>query len=251
MKLQIASDLHLEINGYDVLRTRDIVGDVLVLAGDIHNNPEALLKWMQDLTDIPIVYVLGNHEHYKHVCTEAFNDYADLLVKRHRTYLLERQWYDQVDVDSGGRTAFYGTTLWTDLKEGGDKKLFEEGLNDAVLIKRGSYDTIADFSMEENRLSRRFLFKVLDEPPTPNEKRIIVTHHAPGPMSIHPRFIGHPLNSAFINTELEYDNPPNIWIHGHTHSSFDYNHKGTRYICNPYGYGRENPEFRRDFVIEI
>lgn len=38
-----------------------------------------------------------------------------------------------------------------------------------------------------------------------------------------------------------------LWIHGHTHDSFDYRHNGTRILCNPRGYVRdgadENPAF--------
>ena len=40
-----------------------------------------------------------------------------------------------------------------------------------------------------------------------------------------------------------------VWIHGHTHTSFDYRIQGTRVVCNPRGYplrrqgGFENPGF--------
>ena len=48
---------------------------------------------------------------------------------------------------------------------------------------------------------------------------------------------------------------PNIWIHGHTHSSFDYNLQGMRVICNPFGYyGHEegwNRNFEYNKVIEV
>ena len=52
---------------------------------------------------------------------------------------------------------------------------------------------------------------------------------------------------------------PALWVHGHTHTSFDYEFAGgTRVICNPKGYGNENvlrwaPEkgFQHDLVVEI
>ena len=46
-----------------------------------------------------------------------------------------------------------------------------------------------------------------------------------------------------------------LWIHGHTHDSFDYRLNGTRVVCNPRGYAKdganENPLFDAGFVIEI
>lgn len=255
MLIQIASDLHIEVNGPDVLRTKDIVGDVLVLAGDIHGDPVALLKWMQDLTDKPIVYVLGNHEYYRHVCTQGFKDYDDVLWKRPRTYCLDRQFYKYQEVNGSAfedrDVTFLGTTLWTDLNQGRDKALFEAGLNDAIKIGRGTYESIAEFTMDENVINRAFLVEELDKPRGALEKRVVVTHHAPGPLSIAPKFFGDPLNGAFVNSGMSKANSPDIWIHGHTHTSFDYRHGGTRFICNPHGYGRENPEFQRELVVEI
>ena len=46
-----------------------------------------------------------------------------------------------------------------------------------------------------------------------------------------------------------------LWIHGHTHDSFDYNVRGTRVVCNPRGYTKagtlENPGFDPNFIIEV
>ena len=48
-----------------------------------------------------------------------------------------------------------------------------------------------------------------------------------------------------------------LWIHGHTHTSFDYRVGGCRVICNPRGYmargrtGPENPHFDPQRVVQI
>ena len=46
-----------------------------------------------------------------------------------------------------------------------------------------------------------------------------------------------------------------LWVHGHTHDSFDYTVDGTRVVCNPRGYAKagvdENPRFDPDFIVEI
>ena len=44
-----------------------------------------------------------------------------------------------------------------------------------------------------------------------------------------------------------------LWIHGHTHESFDYEIGKTRVICNPRGYApiEINKEFKPDFNVEV
>ena len=44
-----------------------------------------------------------------------------------------------------------------------------------------------------------------------------------------------------------------IWIHGHTHESFDYHIGKTRIVCNPRGYAsiEENKGFRPDYTLVV
>jgi hypothetical protein len=46
-----------------------------------------------------------------------------------------------------------------------------------------------------------------------------------------------------------------VWIHGHTHDSFDYFLNGTRVVCKPRGYVKdgvnENPLFDANFLVKI
>ena len=85
---------------------------------------------------------------------------------------------------------------------------------------------------------------------------VVVTHHAPSPRSIHARFEGSPLNGCFVS-DLERLMGPRVslWIHGHTHDSFDYTVRGTRVVCNPRGYvlqgAVENAAFDPALVVEV
>ena len=44
-----------------------------------------------------------------------------------------------------------------------------------------------------------------------------------------------------------------LWVHGHTHTSFDYVLLGTRVVCNPRGYipYEPNPDFDPRCVVEV
>ena len=42
-----------------------------------------------------------------------------------------------------------------------------------------------------------------------------------------------------------------LWIHGHTHTFFDYRAGGARVICNPRGYPGEATGFRPDLIVDI
>jgi predicted phosphodiesterase len=62
MKIQIISDLHQEFGSMDLSFEG---ADVVVLAGDINLGTKGI-EWIKStITDIPVIYVLGNHEYYK------------------------------------------------------------------------------------------------------------------------------------------------------------------------------------------
>lgn len=82
---------------------------------------------------------------------------------------------------------------------------------------------------------------------------VVVTHHGPHPNSVHWRWKGSALNPAFSSdlTGLFWLGKPALWVHGHTHDSFDYRVGDTRVVCNPKGYHSENPLFDPALVVEV
>jgi hypothetical protein len=86
---------------------------------------------------------------------------------------------------------------------------------------------------------------------------VVVTHHAPSRQSIHPRFAGSPLNACFVSDAERLMGVERVvlWIHGHTHDSFDYTVGGTRVLCNPRGYAKngvnENAAFEAGLVVQV
>jgi hypothetical protein len=86
---------------------------------------------------------------------------------------------------------------------------------------------------------------------------VVITHHAPSRKSIHPRFEGSLLNACFVSDAERLLGAARIrlWVHGHTHDTFDYLVKGTRVVCNPRGYAKggvnENLRFDPNLTIDI
>ena len=88
-------------------------------------------------------------------------------------------------------------------------------------------------------------------------KTVIITHHGPHRGSLAEQYALDRTSAAFISDLRQLMGRAAIWIHGHTHTSFDYEANGTRVICNPRGYCSadgarcENPAFSWEKVVEV
>jgi Calcineurin-like phosphoesterase len=261
MKIQIASDLHLDLlqqrfPGYRAIEAAD--ADVLVIAGDIHAGLGALDTFAD--WPVPVIYVMGNHEGYHH-------EYGTLIAQlRERSagtalHFLER------DSRVIGGVRFLGCCLWTDYLVTGDEPepLMEQAnrmLYDHRLIRHGEGLFLAADALSQHRQSRAWLEAELAQPFA--GATVVVTHHGPHPGSVHPRYAGSPINAAFVSDLTPLMGRAAAWIHGHVHDSFDYVVNGTRVVANPRGYARnrhaaenpeqiewENPLFDKRMVIEV
>ena len=167
-----------------------------------------------------------------------------------------------------GGVRFLGTALWTDFALDGSarRESAMAASADYVLdfrkIHFGDALLTPEATIDLHREAVAWLDARLAEP-FPG-KTIVITHHAPHPGSVHPRFSGSAVNPAFVSDLERLMGRPALWIHGHTHDSFDYVVRGTRIVANPRGYCRrahppgpdaalecENKAFRADLVIEI
>ena len=88
-------------------------------------------------------------------------------------------------------------------------------------------------------------------------RTVVITHHYPSFQSTAPKY-QQDLDSAAFGSDLEHwMGRAALWVHGHTHSSFDYLLNGTRVVCNPRGYplrrqrGFENPDFNASFAVDL
>lgn len=61
MRLHILSDLYMEFGAVEIPR---VDCDVVILAGDISTKRRGVRWAIEQWTDVPVIYVLGNHECY-------------------------------------------------------------------------------------------------------------------------------------------------------------------------------------------
>lgn len=103
--------------------------------------------------------------------------------------------------------------------------------------------------------SRAVIKRSLSEPfdgPT-----VVVTHHAPHPKSISSGFAKSMLTPAFVSDlgDVMMTGEPELWVHGHVHSSHDYVVDQTRVVVNLAGYRAgnawENAAFEPSKIVEV
>ncbi|MFC3692185.1 metallophosphoesterase [Chenggangzhangella methanolivorans] len=270
MRLWVISDLHLSrVAAQTGVQPPVVDADVAVVAGDITEGVGFALTWLW-LTitrRMPVIWVAGNHEYFGEVLPSA-----RVQVWRHAAHVGNLHLLDDSSVILGG-VRFLGATLWTDyrLHAHGERARQEGSMRVAermpdhgqILMEAPQPGTIARrFSpadaLDLHEVSVAWLrdaFEVEHDGPT-----VVVTHHAPHPLSVAERWRGHPSTPSYVSdlSSLIDRGQPRLWVHGHTHASFDYEIKpmfgglrNTRIVCNARGYSGENPAFDWGLVIDV
>ncbi len=253
MKLHILSDLHIEFSDYKIPIQE---ADILVLAGDIGNGLAGLeyaSRYKKDYKHI--IYVSGNHEFYGNHLSRLSLELKD-VAKEKNIILLDN---NVVNIDG---INFIGSTLWTDFRLYGDSLNLigfymneaQNKINDFSQIRYASYWFNPSHSATLSIASQNFIEKFLDE--QQEQTNVVITHHGPSKQSIHPKYQGSSINACFSNDLDHIVAKANLWIHGHTHDSMDYEIGKCRVVCNPRGYSKyqdkqENVNFKGGLVIEI
>jgi predicted phosphodiesterase len=268
MRLAVLSDLHVEFQDFEPpaeLRSADVV----VLAGDIHNGVAALHWARRRFPDQRIVQVAGNHEFFG-ACWQGLVDQMRQVARALDIRFLEN---DATIIDG---VQFLGATLWTDFELFSSagrplqidattaKAMMQRRMLDYSLIRWRRDDDCADTLTERTLTpddtvllhlqSRRWLADSLARPF--DGPRIVVTHHLPSWRSVAPAFVRAASNAAFASDLEGFFGPMSLWVHGHTHHSFDYRAGTTRIVANPRGYPMksgavENPHFDPALLVEI
>jgi Icc-related predicted phosphoesterase len=263
MRIQLASDLHLEFLAERFPGERLIApaheADALILAGDIELGTKAIGLFKD--WPVPVLYVMGNHEAYFR-CREDVLEALAEEAKDTSVRFLER------DVVDFGGVRILGCTLWTDYCLYG--KEFQtismenaaNHLNDHrhIRMRNGALFAPAD-ALLDHQLSRAWLKEELSRPY--DGTTVVVTHHAPHPLSVHPMYGEELLNAAYVSDLTELVKGAAWWCHGHVHQSYEFRVGTCRVVANPRGYPTnrhsarrvqdmefENPNFQYAFVID-
>ena len=246
MKIHVLSDLHLEAHPFTAPATG---ADVIILAGDIHVGMQGV-QWAVRLPKVPVIYVLGNHEYYHHTLPQLCQD-LKILTQNTQVHILEN---DSLVING---VRFLGATLWTDFMLDGDpvtaQFAAEQWIPDyqTISIASDKRKLQPDDTATIHRRTKNWLTTELPRSKLPT---VIVTHHAPSVRSIAEKYKGGDyLNASFASNidDVVANSGARCWVHGHTHTNFDYMLGNTRVLCNPRGYPDEETGFKPDLTIEI
>ena len=255
MKIQYASDLHLEFEQnkrYIEQGGIKPVGDVLVLAGDVSYLGDRKMRkrpfWDWCAEHFRETFVVpGNHEYYGGFDIGRTMANYELEVRQNVHYLNNRS------VVLGDVELFF-TTLWTRIDP---VRLWQVqcGMNDYRLAKLSGKRFCANDVDGLHQRCVDWLTEALASSDAAH--KVVVTHHCPTMRSEFNSYPGGALNSAF---QVDMDafiegSGVDCWIYGHTHFGGG---SGTRIgetilLCNQLGYVFQDEQLRGyvpDAVIE-
>ena len=251
MKIKLVSDLHLEFA--DLQLSNDQGCDVLILAGDImvsqdlHDHPPPQSgQWgfnelaglgdrqrkAQNFRDFlkrcsfqfpHVIYVAGNHEFYHGKFYNGLDYLRSECGKYPNIYFLE----NETKVIDG--VVFVGATLWTDMNRNDPITMhsIKDMINDYRTIRndRREYSKLSPTdTVARHRKSLEYFRDAIDQ--NPNDKCVVVGHHAPSHLSTDPRYKSEFIMNGAYRSDLSdfiLDRPQiKLWCHGHMHNASDY-----------------------------
>ncbi len=269
MKIQLLSDLHLEVHPHFVPQPAP-GADVLVLAGDIgsyQNNSQlrdsdfGLARFSPKAGwPTPVYFLPGNHE-YDMLDWDQAHARLRQACDRHGLIWLESETHFVHGV------RLIGSTLWSDYDAlgpaaddrhatlGEQLRCREKAFRAAnfYLRKAGTTRHGAPFLAEQMRdlalQSQAWLRLALAVPFT--GPTVVVTHFAPSLRSADPRYGLTPGTAGFCNALDDMLGQADFWLHGHLHAPSNYNHAGCHVIANPMGYARKNEQSAFDPLLVV
>lgn len=238
--IQVVSDLHFEfyssfftVKEFISSLRKESSANIIVLAGDI-----ATKTWINSILEIfsenweHVIFVCGNHEYYG----SSFREIHDLLSSVPENVHILNDSSFEID-----NFRFLGSTLWFEYKE---RSFDDRYMND--------FHRIINISNEVGKIHENTVEYLKN---SIQQNDIVITHHLPCFESVDPRYKDHHLTKYFYSPmeDIIVNTQPQLWIHGHTHSSCDYMFHKTRIVCNPFGYVgyTKNDSFSKILEVEI
>ena len=283
MRLQLLSDLHLEVHPH--FRPTPAPGaDLLVLAGDVGSYQANSLLLDDDFGlarfsprhgwPTPVLYVPGNHE-YDLLEFDATHARLRETCTRLGLIWLERETLCAADIPGLNPAAkqeavrFVGTTLWSDFDCFGPGDSASPQALQQQLKARDKAFRAANFYLKKAATTRFGTLMLAEQMrdqglacidwlsavlATPFEgKTVAITHFAPSLKSADPRYGNTPGTAGFCSN-LDHLLPhADLWLHGHLHCPSDYQAGRCRVVANPMGYARskEQSAFKPQMILAL
>ncbi|MDR1883668.1 MAG: metallophosphoesterase [Prevotella sp.] len=254
MRIQYASDLHLEFKANTLYLQENplpVIGDILVLAGDIilfEKNSlvqHPFFDWCAD-NFLETCIIPGNHEYYNGTELSDTLSGFEYFLRPNVRYLNNKSII-------AGQTELFFTTLWSviDIMQ---LMPVQTGVADCHRI---IYDN-RRFTSQDYEVVHQHCLAWLKESLSQSlvKRKIIVTHHCPTDRFRDPRFIESTINSAFVVRMDDFveRSLADYWIFGHTHYNGGKALIGkTQLLCNQLGYVHhgEHHSFKADAFFEV
>lgn len=248
MKIRYLSDLHLEF-APSPAELPSVGEDLVVLAGDIHVGTDGITWARKMFPNLPVLYVLGNHEFYGRDFQQLIRD-ARAMCAGTNVHLLEN---DAIDLWG---IRFLGCTLWTDFALTGadeaDLAMREAAttMSDYLWIRSQGFSLWPGFTADRCAESKAWLKAQIEAADRPV---VVITHHAPIYDTFNPNFERDRQSANFHNDWPYMVRPPiRAWIHGHHHWCIRHEQVGIPVVSNQRGYpGEDVPGFAWDQLIEV
>lgn len=253
LKIQYASDLHLEFkenSQYLKENPLQVVGDVLVLAGDVgclgddNYSRHPFWDWASE-NFWQVIVALGNHEFYKGYDVATIHDGFELEIRPNvHAYYNKVVNIDGVDI--------IVSTLWARIHPA-DEYYTERSVSDFFRIRYKGHRFNSDNFNAEHHRCLSFIQKAVAN--STARAKVVVTHHVPSFALSSSDFEGSPINGAFTVELGNYIATSGIdyWIYGHSHRNIAATIGSTRCLSNQLGYVShyEHTTFNPAATIEI
>ena len=254
MKIQYASDLHLEFGeNTKWLKQNPItpIGDVLVLAGDIgylgddNYSKHPFWDWAS-INFKQVIAIPGNHELYKFFDLNKLHDGWTLDIRPNVKACYNCVIHLSEDVD------LIASTLWAWIPPS-ETYMTERCVSDFNRIRNGEYRLTAERFNEEHERCLKFIDNSIQG--SDAKHIIVVSHHVPSFDLMADEFKNSSINGAFTVELGNFitDHKIDYWIYGHSHRNIDKIIGNTKCVSNQFGYVFQNEHlsFNPNAIIEI
>lgn len=259
MKFSYCSDLHLE--HAPLILNNEEGSDVLFLAGDILPAMHTLRyarsrkagsyigkRGVVSYGKVAMDFMEASCKHYKHVVMIAGNhesysgniDETPRRIKEAFSHLKNFTLLEKEDVLIEG-VRILGCTLWSKLNPL-EQFDVEQHINDYKKIRIGpGYSKLKGWQTDRIHSEHCQWLKERLKQCGDGETVIVMTHHAPCPLSIKEHYRNNKFNAAFASdlSSIFYEFEPDYWLHGHIHADNDYMLGNTRVLAKTRGYPGE------------